>query len=528
MKKIFFIFLFVASSLTAKTQLIVSEHTIKFGHVLSLLNSLYVDTVSEYKLTEIAIVEMLKKLDPHSVYIPKEEVREMNEPLEGGFEGIGVMFNLLNDTIFVVNPIPGGPSERVGIRAGDRIVIIEGVNVGGVSLTTKDVRSKLLGKKGTKVNVGIRRRGESEQLDFTITRDKIPIYSVDASYMINDSIGYIKLNNFGAKSMIEINIALDSLLRQNMKHLIFDLSGNGGGYLEIAAQIADQFLQGHKMITYTQGRTVGRQDYFAENRGSFESGRIAMLIDEGSASASEILSGAIQDWDRGIVVGRRSFGKGLVQRQYPFPDSSMIRLTIAKYYTPSGRCIQKSYENGYEAYTHDIVNRYNSGELTDADKIHFPDSLRFKTLVNGRTVYGGGGIMPDYFIPLDTSINTQFYRKLIARGVMNDFILNYIDSKRKMFNTLYPNFVSFKKNFEINDEMMADLLKFAANKKIVPEGDDMKRSETEIRMIMKAYIARDIWHSNEFFQIYNEHNEVLKKAIEVISDLKTYQEKLMK
>ncbi len=509
---------------------IVNDHVYKFSKVLSLINSFYVDTVNQEKIVETAIIEMLKKLDPHSIYVSKEEVKKMNEPLEGNFEGVGIEFNIMDDTIMVVSPISGGPSEKVGIRAGDRIVKIDGQLVAGIGIKNSDVMKKLRGAKGTIVTMGIARRSIAELLDFTVTRDKIPIYSIEASYMIDNEIGYIKLNRFSRTSMNEFKEALAKLKRQNLKKLILDLQDNGGGYLDVAFELADQFLDNNKIIVYTEGINSPRKDYKSTANGEFENGKLVVLVDENSASASEIVSGAIQDWDRGLIIGRRSFGKGLVQRPFDLPDGSMIRLTIAKYYTPTGRCIQKPYENGSADYSKDIIKRFNSGELSNEDSIHFPDSLRYTTKIKSRTVYGGGGIMPDYFVALDTTPLTDFYSKMLRKGTINSFLLNYIDKNRKEFTAKYPDFDKFFKEFEVSDAMLEDLKTFAKKDKIEPkEGQVMGADETaRLKRQMKALIANDIWKPSEFWQVINTENEIVKKAIEVLKDNAAYEKKLNK
>src|SRR3989339_2025656 len=424
---------------------IVNDHVYKFSKVLSLINTFYVDTVNQEKIVETAIIEMLKKLDPHSIYVNKEEVKKMNEPLEGNFEGVGIQFNIMDDTIMVVSPISGGPSEKVGIRAGDRIV-----------------------------KIGIARRSISELLDFTVTRDKIPIYSIEASYMIDNEIGYIKLNRFSRTSMTEFKEALSKLKTQNMKKLILDLQDNGGGYLDVAFELADQFLDNNKIIVYTEGINSPRKDYKSTANGEFENGKLVVLVDENSASASEIVSGAVQDWHRGLIIGRRSFGKGLVQRPFDLPDGSMVRLTIAKYFTPTGRCIQKSYEKGAGDYSKDIINRFNSGELSNEDSIHFPDSLKYTTKIKSRAVYGGGGIMPDYFVALDTTPLTDYYSKMIRKGTINSFLLNYVDKNRKDFSAKYPVFDKFFKEYEVSDALLDELKEQAKKDKIEPKEGQVK------------------------------------------------------
>jgi carboxyl-terminal processing protease len=510
------------STLEVRAQ-ILSDELLKFSYVLNLIDHHYVDSTNESDLVENAIVEMLKTLDPHSTYLSKDEVKEMTEPLQGNFEGIGISFNILNDTIFVINPIPGGPSEKVGIKAGDRIVLIEGENVGGIGIKNSDVFAKLRGKKGSKVSVSIHRRSVDELLDFTITRDKIPIFSLDASYMINDDIGYIKINRFAITTMNEFNDALTDLKKKGAEDLILDLSGNGGGYLDVAIKLSDEFLEDGKMIVYTQGNTHPKRKYMSTSRGEFEKGRVVVLIDEGSASASEIVAGAIQDWDRGIIVGRRSFGKGLVQNPMLLFDSSMVRLTIARYYTPSGRLIQKPYDEGYEAYSKDLLNRLNKGELSSADSIIFPESLKYQTLVSKRTVYGGGGIMPDYFVPIDTTYQSEYYRKLIRNGIMNTFILNYVDNSRKKLHSKYEQIDSFIAGFEITDNLLKDLTDFADKEGLALDEEDLVVSQENIKLLMKSYIARDLWNTNEFYQVINKDNHILLKAIEVLEESEMYQ-----
>src|SRR3989339_732643 len=487
---------------------IVNDHVYKFSKVLSLINTFYVDTVNQEKIVETAIIEMLKKLDPHSIYVNKEEVKKMNEPLEGNFEGVGIQFNIMDDTIMVVSPISGGPSEKVGIRAGDRIVKIDGELVAGIGVKNSDVMKKLRGAKGT-----------------TVTRDKIPIYSIEASYMIDNEIGYIKLNRFSRTSMTEFKEALSKLKTQNMKKLILDLQDNGGGYLDVAFELADQFLDNNKIIVYTEGINSPRKDYKSTANGEFENGKLVVLVDENSASASEIVSGAVQDWDRGLIIGRRSFGKGLVQRPFDLPDGSMVRLTIAKYFTPTGRCIQKSYEKGAGDYSKDIINRFNSGELSNEDSIHFPDSLKYTTKIKSRAVYGGGGIMPDYFVALDTTPLTDYYSKMIRKGTINSFLLNYVDKNRKDFSAKYPVFDKFFKEYEVSDALLDELKEQAKKDKIEPkEGQVMGAEETaRLKRQMKALIANDIWKPGEFWQIINTENEIIKKAVEVLKDNAAYE-----
>ncbi len=517
---LFAVLLFTANPVISQ---IFSDESVKISQVLNWIDKYYVDSVDQQHLVETAIIEMLQTLDPHSTYLTKEEVKEMSEPLQGNFEGIGVSFNILDDTIFIINPIPGGPSEKVGIMAGDRIVKIESENVGGVGIKTTDVYKKLRGDKGTRVTVSVKRRSVHELLDFTITRDKIPIYSVDANYMINQETGYIKINRFAFTTLDEFRKALAELKRQGIQDLILDLSNNGGGYLDVAIRLADEFLDNDKLIVYTEGLNHPRRTFKASSRGEFQKGRVIIIIDEGSASASEIVAGAVQDWDRGIIVGRRSFGKGLVQSPLKLIDSSMIRLTIARYYTPTGRLIQKSYSNGFEDYSQDLVHRYNNGELSDEDKIAFPDSLRYETLLSQRTVYGGGGIMPDFFVPIDTSYFSDYYRKILNRGLFNTYILSYVDDHRSELLSAYPDFELYKNNFIVTDEVMQELVEFAGKEGLEFDEEDYNNSEDYLKLLVKAYIARDLWNTSCFYEIINTINPSVQKALEVLDGSKMYQ-----
>lgn len=502
------------------------ENTIKLNQVINHIGNEYVDTINVDKFVEKAIVNMLHELDPHSAYISKDEVKEMNEPLVGSFEGIGIMFNILNDTILVVSPISGGPSEKVGLMPGDRIVKIEDENVGGIGITNSDVQKKLKGPKGTIVNVSIKRKRVAKLLDFTITRDVIPINSIDAAYLIKDKVGYVKISRFALTTMNEFNEAISKLKKEGANNLILDLSGNGGGYLQVAFWLADEFLSDGRMIVYTEGSNSARQEYKATKIGGLEKSNVVVLIDEGSASASEILSGAIQDWDRGIIIGRRSFGKGLVQKQYELNDGSMMRLTVSRYHTPTGRLIQKPYEDGVEEYAKDLLYRYNRGESFNKDSIHFPDSLKYKTLVNGRTVYGGGGIMPDIFIPLDTSFFTPYYREIVAKGVLNRFVLTYLDENRAKLIKAYDNFEKFNIEFQISEKILSKLKDYAKENEIEFNEREYEISKEQIKLILKARIAGDIWETNEFFRVINSNSYEVNKAIEVLENWKQYQELL--
>ena len=435
-------------------------------------NNLYVDSVDEAKLVEDAIRGMLEKLDPHSTYSNAKEVKQMNEPLNGNFEGIGVQFNMIDDTLMVIQPVTNGPSEKVGIIAGDRIVSVNDTAIAGVKMSKEEIMRRLRGPKDTKVVLGVVRTGIKDRLTFTVVRDKIPVKSIDASYMIRPGIGYIRIGNFGATTHQEFCDALQQLYAEGMKSLILDLQENGGGYLQAAVKIADEFLAKNELIVYTNGRRVPRQEYRANGDGKFMDGKVVVLVDEYTASAAEIVTGAIQDQDRGMVVGRRTYGKGLVQRPIDLPDGSMIRLTIAHYYTPSGRCIQKPYEKGNQKdYAMDVYNRLKKGELTNQDSIHFADSLKFQTLHQKRTVYGGGGIMPDYFVPLDTLRYTQFHRQLAAKSIIIQQNLRYVDNHRKQLKKEYPQFDKFKQTFEVPQSLIDNILAEAKKQKLEPKDD---------------------------------------------------------
>jgi len=539
----------------------------KLTNALTAISNLYVDSINDKKIVENTLESILKELDPHSSYIPKEEVERVNEPLEGSFEGVGIQFQFLNDTLLVVQTISGCPAAKVGVLPGDRILYIENEFVDGKKMKNSDIFKRLRGKKGTEVNIKVQRGGKSNLIDFKITRDKIPLFSVDATYMIGKEIGYIKVNSFGSSTHDEFIKAFNELKKKGMKSLILSLQGNGGGYLNTAQQLADEFLSRNKLIVYTQGLNQPKAVLEATAIGEFETGKLIVLVDEYSASASEIVSGALQDWDRAIIVGRRSFGKGLVQRQFPLLDGSMMRLTVARYYTPTGRCIQKPYKDGIDKYEHDLINRYNKGELIHADSIHFPDSLKYQTLNLKRTVYGGGGIMPDIFVPLDTAEFTLFHRKLLGLGIINKVCVQYMDKNRTELKKKYPTFEKYKKEFQVDDAFLNSLLIEAKKEKVISvvgmskdsikfqlqyknehEGKpdlqnkslnsanhdkdsvDMvqfEKSKPLIRLQLKALIARDLWEMNEYYQIMDADNESLLKAVEILQTPGAY-EKILK
>ena len=477
--------------------------------------NLYVDSVNQNKLVEDGIRGMIEKLDPHSSYSTAQETKAMNEPLQGSFEGIGVQFNVVQDTLLVIQPVSNGPSERVGILAGDRIVTVNDSAIAGVKMSKEEIMRRLRGPKGSKVRLGIVRRGIKGVLTFVVVRDKIPVKTLDAYYMIRPTIGYIRIGSFGLTTYKEFMEAVAILKQQGMNDLILDLEENGGGYLNAAVDIANEFLKRNDLIVYTLGRSVPKQEFRADGKGRLLAGKVVVLINEFTASAAEIVTGALQDQDRGEVVGRRSFGKGLVQRPIEFPDGSMIRLTIAHYYTPSGRCIQKPYTKGdARSYALDIENRFEHGELYSADSIHFADSLKYKTLRKQRLVYGGGGIMPDYFVPLDTTLYTPFYRQLAARSYIINANLKYVDAHRKALKQQYPDFGTFLARYEVPQSLLDDIRKTAEKDKVKPKDEaEWKKSLSQLRLQLKALVARDLWDMSQYFQVVNEANPIVQKAI---------------
>jgi carboxyl-terminal processing protease len=519
MKRFFLLTLFAPTLLMAQVDPSKVGTTQKFDEVLTFINQMYVDPVNDEKLTDEAIIALLEKLDPHSTYISKEEVAEANSSINGSFVGIGIRFQILKDTLMVVATIPGGPSEKLGILPGDKITKISDVNVAGIGLKNNQVREKLLGELGTKVKIEIQRKNMRKPMDFVITRDNIPINSVDAVYMVTPEIGYIKLNSFSRSSLEEVDKGIADLKKQGMKHLVFDLQGNGGGLLDAAQKLADEFLSGDKLIVYSEGRAQPRSNLKAYRTGKWEDGQLILLTDEYSASASEILSGAIQDWDRGLIIGRRSFGKGLVQRPIDLTDGSQIRLTIARYYTPTGRFIQKPYDD-MEAYENDLTQRYLNGEFSHVDSIKLPDSLKHQTLISKRTVYGGGGIMPDIFVPIDTSEITDYFRDLVQGGHVMSFSLDYVDKHRDKLLVSYPSFADFKSKFVMDEKFMKEFFEFvkAADPKLEHNAAQYATSEKLVKMRIKANLAQDIWGYDEFYEIFNQSNEALNRAVEAIQN----------
>jgi len=497
-----------------------SATTEKFATLLNYIEHMYVDSVNAEELTEKAIIKLLEELDPHSMYLSTEELREANEPLQGSFDGIGIQFNILKDTILVVEPIQGGPSEKLGIKSGDKIIKIDGENVAGVGIKNNDIFKRLRGPKGTKVTVEIEREGAKDLMAYDIIRDKIPIYSIDASYMAAPEVGYIKISRFARTTMDELRKAIMELKAEGMKDLVLDLQGNGGGLLNAAVEMCDEFIAGDRLLVYTEGRAFPREDYKANAKlpGSFEKGRLVVLIDESSASASEIVSGAIQDWDRGLIVGRRSFGKGLVQRPVPLPDGSAVRLTVQKYYTPSGRCIQKPYEEGNEAYRHDREDRWKNGEFFSLDSLHFPDSLKYATKVKNRTVYGGGGILPDVFVPLDTSESSTYFSEMLRTGVNNEWVLTYTNANRAKLLSQYPDIKTFAAKYEVPESGIKEMIAMMEKKEVPFNEADFKVSEHAIKLRTKALVARHLYDNEAFYEIINDLNPALKKALETLKD----------
>lgn len=483
----------------------------KLNQILGLIDEEYVDTIETDKLTDEAIVALLTQLDPHSAYIPPVDLKGVNEDMEGNFDGIGVEFNIVNDTIVVVAAISGGPSEALGIRSGDRIVTIEGENVAGIKIKNEDVIKKLRGKKGTKVKVEISRRTVREKIPYTITRDKIPLYSLDAAYMVNNETGYIKLNRFAENTFDEYMDAFSKLKGMGMKKMILDLRGNPGGYLSIAISIADEFLKNKEMIVYTEGRARSREDYKATKEGEFEDQPLVVLIDEGSASASEIIAGSMQDNDRATIIGRRSFGKGLVQEQFEFKDGSAIRLTVARYYTASGRCIQRSYKEGTEKYYEDVYQEMSNNDpnhpVNVGDTVH-----KYKTK-SGRIVYGGGGIMPDIFVPVDTSGYTRYYSDVISKGISYDFCFTYTDRNRNSLLAKYKDYREFGKDMQLADKVLAEFVIYADKNGVKRNDAEIRKSRLWLINRLQSLIARNLWKNEGFYYIINKDDEFMHEAL---------------
>lgn len=494
-------------------RLMLAPESGKLQTIINLIDEQYVDSIDATSLVEKIIPEVLENLDPHSVYIPPKDLKAANQELEGNFGGIGVEFSMPDDTVMVVSVVSGGPSEKVGILPGDRIITVNDSVIAGVNFQSNDVVGMLRGDIGTKVNVGIQRRNRKDLIDFEITRGNIPMYSVDVSYMVTDSIGYVKINRFARNTYQELLSALAKLKAHNCSNIIVDLRGNSGGYLDIAISMVNEFLKKGDMIVYTEGVNNPRQDIYANGSGSCQDIGVTVLIDEFSASASEIFAGAMQDNDRGLVVGRRSFGKGLVQQQFSLPAGGALRLTVARYYTPSGRSIQKPYDNGVEDYYHDIIERFEHGEFFEKDSISVNDSLRYKT-TGGRTVYGGGGIMPDVFVPRDTTSHTDYYYRLRETGTIYQFALEYADKNRKELS-VFENAKTLKQHLD-QQPVGQLLIDFAKTKEVKYNNRDFQISKELIDLETKAYIARNILDNEGFYPIISIQDEVLQKAIELI------------
>lgn len=490
----------------------------------AVINQFYVDTVNEDRLVENAIKGMLDKLDPHSSYSNAEETRELNEPLEGNFSGIGITFNMSSDTLYVIHTVSGGPSERVGILAGDRIIAVNDTSIAGQKMKNSRIMKMLRGPKGTTVDVKVLRRGRGNTPDtipFTITRDQIPIYSVDAAYMVDPKTGYLRLNKFAADTRDEVTKAVNDLKRQGMRQLILDLVDNGGGYLNAAVDLLSELLAPNSLAVYTEGRASSRYDHYTVPMGKtplLDKGRLVVMVNQYSASASEITAGAVQDQDRGLIVGRRSFGKGLVQRPFPFPDGSMMRLTVAHYYTPSGRDIQKPYAAGdQKKYNHDILDRLQSGELMHADSIKYIDSLKVNTLRLKRPIYGGGGISPDVFVPLDTTDFTNYYRDVMAKGDINKYAIRYVDNNRATLKKKYSDDTAFVKNFTVSPEMLRELYDMAEKDGVKFNEEEARKSEPLFKAVIKGLIGRDTYDNPTYFKVFNEYDPIFKEAYRLIN-----------
>lgn len=516
MKKILTFVLMLSLAFSVRAQEM-TEQMLKLMYADNIITHFYVDEADEAKVVEEGIKAMLEELDPHSTYSSPKETKALMEQMYGSFGGIGIQFNVVSDTLYVIQTTKNGPSERAGIIPGDKVVSVNDTVIAGVKMEREDMVSRLRGDAGTEVEIGVVRRGVDRVLTFRLTRENISTETVDAAYMIDKKNGYIRITSFGANTHAEFLCKLDSLKECGMKNLVLDLQGNGGGFLSAAVDIASEFIQEARLLVYTEGRRSPRYDYLSVNGGSFLKGNLVVLVDETSASASEILAGAIQDWDRGVIVGRRTFGKGLVQRPFELPDGSMIRLTIARYYTPAGRCIQKPYNDSIK-YEDDLLHRYNSGEMTSADSIHFPDSLKTYTKVLKRPVYGGGGIMPDYFVPVDTLKYTKYHRALSGRGSIIQASLRYLDENREKIVAAYDNIDSFEKGFEVDEEYLSMLREQGKKDGVEPADDEeYEASLPQLKSQLKMLIARDLWDMNDFMRIYNKTSDVFLKAMELVT-----------
>ena len=523
-KGLYLVALCLVFSLTVTAQRSLPQVLQKLLNAEYAISTLYVDSVNEDKLVEDAIKGMLESLDPHSSYTDAKETKELEEPLQGEFSGVGIQFNMNKDTLYVIQTVPGGPSERVGVLAGDRIIYVNDTVIAGVKMRNSDIQKRLRGKKGTQVTIKVQRPGVPELITFRITRDNIPVHSIDASYMLDEHTGYLRISRFGAKTHEEMMDALKDLKKQGMTQLIMDLSDNGGGYLNAAIDMCNEFLERDQLMVYTEGDNSPRNEAHANGWGDYKDLHMVVIVNQYSASAAEIFAGAMQDWDRAVVVGRRTFGKGLVQRPFKFEDGSMMRLTVARYYTPSGRCIQKPYKRGdKKAYENELLDRYNEGEYYCLDSIQFNDTLRYRTCLNGRTIYGGGGVMPDVYVPIDTSEYSTYYRDLSAKGIINQFAIKYVDKNRKSISKQFKTVKDFDRGFEVSDEMMRDLIAMGENDSIKYDEEKFRTSQQLLKAIAKGLIARDVYgDSGAYSIIINHRNHDVQAAYDVLNDRERY------
>ncbi len=523
MKKIFFVVglgLVLSLSMTAQRTVSMPQSLQKLLNAEYAISSLYVDSVNEDKLIEDAIKGMLESLDPHSSYTDAKETKELEEPLQGEFSGVGIQFNMNKDTLYVIQTVPGGPSERVGVLAGDRIIYVNDTIIAGVKMKNSDIQKRLRGKKGTNVTIKVKRPGVKELITFRITRDNIPLHSIDAQYMLDEKTGYLRISRFGAKTHEEMMDALHELKKQGMTQLIMDLSDNGGGYLNAAIDMCNEFLDRGQLMVYTEGQNSPRNEANANGWGNYKDLHMVVMVNQYSASAAEIFAGAMQDWDRAVIVGRRTFGKGLVQRPFKFDDGSMMRLTVARYYTPSGRCIQKPYNRGdKKAYENELLDRANEGEYYSLDSIQFNDSLRYTTRLNGRTIYGGGGVMPDVYVPVDTSEYSTYYRDMTAKGIINQYVISYVDKHRKSIAKQFATVKDFDNGFVVTDEMMRDFIAKGEQDSVKYDEEKYRTSENLLKAIIKGLIARDVYGDPSAYSIIiNHRNRDLQAAVEVLND----------
>ncbi len=521
MRKILFVAgLSLALSMTVSAQRSMPQALQKLLNAEYAISTLYVDTINEDKLVEEAIKGMLESLDPHSSYTDAKETKELEEPLQGEFSGVGIQFNMNKDTLYVIQTIPGGPSERVGVLAGDRIIYVNDTTIAGVKMKNSDIQKRLRGKKGTNVTIKVKRPGVKDLITFRITRDNIPLHSIDAQYMLDERTGYLRISRFGAKTHEEMMDALEELKKQGMTQLVMDLSDNGGGYLNAAIDMCNEFLDRGQLMVYTEGDNSPRNEANANGWGEHKDLHMVVMVNQYSASAAEIFAGAMQDWDRAVIVGRRTFGKGLVQRPFKFEDGSMMRLTVARYYTPSGRCIQKPYSRGdKKAYEKELLDRANEGEYYSLDSIQINDTVRYTTRLNHRTIYGGGGVMPDVYVPLDTTEYSTYYRDLSAKGILNQFAIKYVDKNRKSIAKQYSTVNAFDRGFVVTDEMMRDLIAMGESDSIKYDEEKYRTSERLLKDIVKGLIARDVYGDQSAYSIViNHRNPDLKAAFDILND----------